>query len=180
MGRYYFGTISGKFWFAVQDSDDASRFKIENNYPGPTRCFEYAECCCFVDDFIYNYCKKCNSSYEEHFNKLEEEDKKQYPLNTALIYKNNYIKYYFYDYELLYVTHKLKMIKKKLTIDFNKLGFKITRDSKGCIDYDVENFEYIDSIKDNNQIKLLARWCLGKQIELSIKEKGYCEIYCEI
>jgi hypothetical protein len=26
MGRYYSGDIEGKFWFAVQDSDDADRF----------------------------------------------------------------------------------------------------------------------------------------------------------
>ena len=30
MGRYYDGTIYGKFWFGVQSSDDASNFKSEN------------------------------------------------------------------------------------------------------------------------------------------------------
>ena len=29
MGRYYSGDIEGKFWFAVQDSDDADHFGIE-------------------------------------------------------------------------------------------------------------------------------------------------------
>jgi len=28
MGRYYEGDISGKFWFAVQDSDDANFFGV--------------------------------------------------------------------------------------------------------------------------------------------------------
>ena len=35
MGRYYNGDIEGKFWFGVQDSDDASFFggeKVEPNY----------------------------------------------------------------------------------------------------------------------------------------------------
>lgn len=35
MGRYYFGDIEGKFWFAVQSSDDASFFggtESEPNY----------------------------------------------------------------------------------------------------------------------------------------------------
>lgn len=35
MGRYYNGDIEGKFWFAVQSSDDASFFggeKLEPNY----------------------------------------------------------------------------------------------------------------------------------------------------
>lgn len=35
MGRYYNGTISGKFWFAIQSSDDASNFKPADYEPGP-------------------------------------------------------------------------------------------------------------------------------------------------
>jgi hypothetical protein len=33
MGRYYTGDINGKFWFAVQDSDCASRFGGQANDP---------------------------------------------------------------------------------------------------------------------------------------------------
>ncbi len=33
MGRYYTGDIEGKFWFAVQSSDAASRFGGEANEP---------------------------------------------------------------------------------------------------------------------------------------------------
>lgn len=33
MGRYYRGDIEGKFWFAVQDSDCASRFGGQANEP---------------------------------------------------------------------------------------------------------------------------------------------------
>lgn len=32
MGRYYTGDIEGKFWFAVQSSDDAENFGGTNNY----------------------------------------------------------------------------------------------------------------------------------------------------
>ena len=32
MGRYYNGDIEGKFWFAVQDSDDADFFGVEGHY----------------------------------------------------------------------------------------------------------------------------------------------------
>jgi Sec7-like guanine-nucleotide exchange factor len=32
MGRYYSGDIQGKFWFAVQSSDDASAFGGEESY----------------------------------------------------------------------------------------------------------------------------------------------------
>jgi hypothetical protein len=32
MGRYYWGDIEGKFWFAVQSSDDASNFGVDGEY----------------------------------------------------------------------------------------------------------------------------------------------------
>ena len=33
MGRYYYGDIEGKFWFAVQDSNAADRFGVEGRQP---------------------------------------------------------------------------------------------------------------------------------------------------
>ena len=33
MGRYYSGSIEGKFWFAVQDSDAADRFGVTGHQP---------------------------------------------------------------------------------------------------------------------------------------------------
>ena len=33
MGRYYNGDIEGKFWFAVQSSDDADYFGVEGQRP---------------------------------------------------------------------------------------------------------------------------------------------------
>ena len=115
MGRYYFGTISGKFWFSIQLSDDPSHFKNQISFIGPLKCVEYAGCCCFVDDMKDNYCKKCYSSYEEHFEQLDEDDSSNYPYNSALVYENNFIKYKFYDYELEFVTNKLKALEKVIT-----------------------------------------------------------------
>jgi len=41
MGRYYSGDIEGKFWFAVQSSDDAEHFGVEGNHPEEIEyCFE--------------------------------------------------------------------------------------------------------------------------------------------
>ena len=78
MGRYYFGSIKGKFWFSVQSSDDASNFKNPVNFTGPVRVYDYCQCCCFVEDFEQLYCNKCYSSYEEHYNEIDEEQKKLY------------------------------------------------------------------------------------------------------
>ena len=33
MGRYYYGDIEGKFWFAVQPSNSADRFGVEGQAP---------------------------------------------------------------------------------------------------------------------------------------------------
>jgi len=33
MGRYYYGDIEGKFWFAVQSSDAADRFGVKGSEP---------------------------------------------------------------------------------------------------------------------------------------------------
>ena len=41
MGRYYFGQISGKFWFGFQNSDDASYFGV--NYK---HVRNFYVCCC--------------------------------------------------------------------------------------------------------------------------------------
>jgi hypothetical protein len=180
MGRYYFGTISGKFWFAIQSSDDPSYFKNDVSFSGPLKCFEYASCCCFVEDMKNNYCKECFSSYEEHFEQLDDDDKLNYPSDCALVYENNYIKYYFYEYELNFIINKLNIINKEMTIDINKLGFNLIKDEKDCIEYNIDNDEYLESITDEDQLNLIARWCLGKQIEKSILDKGYCEIYCEV
>lgn len=39
MGRYYDGDISGKFWFAIQNSNAADRFGVTGNQPGELEYF---------------------------------------------------------------------------------------------------------------------------------------------
>lgn len=41
MGRYYWGDIEGKFWFAVQSSNDASNFGVEGEYHDKTGTIDY-------------------------------------------------------------------------------------------------------------------------------------------
>ncbi len=47
MGRYYFGTISGKYW-GQHIPSTPSNFKDRNNFAGPPRCNEYMGCSCIV------------------------------------------------------------------------------------------------------------------------------------
>ena len=41
MGRYYSGDIEGKFWFAVQSSDDADNFGVEGDSAFLNYYFDY-------------------------------------------------------------------------------------------------------------------------------------------
>lgn len=43
MGRYYHGDIEGKFWFAVQSSDDASFFGADGYVPDELHYHFYSE-----------------------------------------------------------------------------------------------------------------------------------------
>ena len=70
MGRYYTGTISGKFWFSIQSSDDASNFKPSYYEPGPcSYCASKNECTCEEDCDCENECY--NISYEFDQDDLE-------------------------------------------------------------------------------------------------------------
>ena len=67
MGRFYYGDIKGKFWFGVQESEDASHFGVEaeENY-----CYLVCGCCYEEGD---SYCKACYSSKEEHYEATKED-----------------------------------------------------------------------------------------------------------
>ena len=54
MGRYYWGDIEGKFWFAVQSSDDISNL-VSTPYREP---FYWEGCTCQInkEDDIWEYC----------------------------------------------------------------------------------------------------------------------------
>ena len=262
MGRNYFGTISGKFWVCIQDSDDASYYKSPIIFSTPLKVYEYMGCCCFVKDIYNLYCKDCYDSYEEHIANINDEDilediKKD---NNNLIYQNNYIKYYFEKFELQYVVDKLNKLEDIIGSDIiNKLDLVIINNKEEKSESDKESswetddeseeetdnesdnesgeetdnesgdesdnesddeseeeidketyeideptdeivnktlkeilkedeipeFEYEFNYKiiknlDNNKKELIARWCLGKLIEHSIKELEYCEMFCEI
>jgi hypothetical protein len=185
MGRYYFGTISGKFWGSLQSSEDATNFKNPINFYGPSDCYEYMGCCCIVEDMDELYCKKCYESLEEHVNKMKEEDEDMY-INYLgcknLIYENNLVKYYFDKNELDYIKKKLHKLEeeigKHIIDDLHIVLFDNTKDDcNTCYDYEI-NEKCLEDMDDKIFI-LVARWCLGKQIEFSIMNIDYCEIFCE-
>jgi hypothetical protein len=192
MGRYYYGTISGKFWFGIQSSYDAENFKKQLLPNEGIEYYVYYVCGCYVEDNKLNYCHECFSDYESHFNGMDDIDKSSLNLEISneqlLAFKNNHIKYNFYNSDLEYV--QIKLIELENIIGYNiieKLEYKIdeSNDIIENLEYDINN-DIINNINNNNYInnnyilELIARWCFGKQIEYAINVNDYCYIYCEL
>ena len=176
MGRYYTGTISGKFWFGIQESTDASNFK--NPMIVPECYYMYYVCCCDVINMNEYYCKNCFSEYDLHFNSMSEDDKLE--INSELLaYKSNYIKYDFDESDLDFINISLKNLE-------SIMGDDLIKNLNLRIDGEDNSFEYIvdysalDYIVDEAILKTVACWCLGKQIEKAILVCGYCNINCEL
>jgi hypothetical protein len=179
MGRFYFGTISGKFWGLTQMSNDASNFK-DNTYNGPFRCYEYIECGCIVENTNQLYCNYCYNCIEEHIINLFDLDDYN---EKSLIKKSNIYEYYFEKNELNYVKERLKDLENKLELIQNDIIKKLdiaifdTNDINTSYTYEIDE-KYLKNMS-NEQLSLVARWCLGKLIEFSIINLDYCKIFCE-
>ncbi len=186
MGRYYYGMIRGKFWFGVQESNDASYFK-EGSYDNKAKP-RYYGCDCPITDETQLYCAVHFPNYDGHYNiaKLFLEDEfKKITLPFLLKDPNHEIcnyQYHFYKNELPFIQSKLKSLEKQLGKQFlENINFKIPNpnDMQG-MEYDY-NINYVNKYEENKEkLALIARWCLGKQIEYAIIHKGECNFICEI
>jgi hypothetical protein len=177
MGRYYNGTISGKFWFGVQSSRDLSNFK-EQPFEEPTELYYYYECGCTVECMDYKYCSNCYKSYKDHYNAyfdnlLYKEDKIK--KGKIIAYLTNVIEYNFDDTEIPFIQNKLDELEEEIGIDLiNNLEYKINEDD---FDYNI-NWDFID---ENNIIfnQNIATWCIGKQVKNALIKNNYCKVLCE-
>ncbi len=176
MGRFYFGTISGKFWGSAQMSTDASNFK-DNTYKGPFRCYEYIGCGCIVENTNQLYCNNCYICIEEHIQDLDDYTEK------SLIKKSNIYKYYFDKNELDYIKTKIKDLENNLELIQNNIIKNLDiaifdiDDINTSYKYEIDE-KYLKNMSDKH-LSLVARWCLGKLIEFSIMNLDYCEVFCE-
>lgn len=68
MGRYYYGDIEGKFWFAVQSSDSADRFGVLGSVPS------YLEYWFNQDDLesVQQELKNIESNLGDNLSKMDE------------------------------------------------------------------------------------------------------------
>jgi glutamine amidotransferase-like uncharacterized protein len=173
MGRYYDGTIYGKFWFGVQSSYDANNFK-QDDFITPSEYYEYFNCSCIVKNLEELYCINCYKSYEDHLGSTDDYDKDCIE-EGLLALPSGHVEYEFNKSELNFIHQKLKSLELIIGDDnIKKLNFKIENES--------EYFEYNITFdnNDDNKNELIARYCFGKQIEAALVEIGECYINCEI
>jgi hypothetical protein len=176
MGRYYNGTISGKFWFGIQDSHDASNFKQSLILPKPY--YEYYVCACYVININQYYCCNCFSDYNSHLSSMDESDKLAID-SELLAFKSNNVNYEFDASDLEFIENKLIELENIIGYNLIKnLDLKID-DEDNFFEYNI-NYSALDYITDESFIKIIALWCFGKQIEKAIIMTGNCNINCEL
>jgi len=184
MGRYYSGSIAGKFWFGVQDSDDATKFggKLIKDY-------QYLCCTCGVESDDENdntYCDGCYESYEKHFDDAVEkghveQDQKDEP--KILIEEMDGSFYVTFEEEQLeevqgHIADLEKVVSKFVA------SFTMNADSE--YEYKLKLHEEYEDADGNftnkitrDETELLARWCLAKQVEKCLIDNGECGFTCE-
>ena len=169
MGRFYYGDIKGKFWVAIQDSNDPLNFDLEE-----IPVLNYIGCGCLCDDIEIKYCDACYSSFEEHKESIEEDGDYEGDLDKLdnLIEESSNESEWKADKENVENIEKvLKEIDEEINV--KKYIKSITFDEKDDFTYQLEETPKFKKSK-SNVLTLLARWCLGMQILKCIEVKGSC------
>jgi hypothetical protein len=169
MGRYYYGDIQGKFWFGVQNSDDASYFGVEPEY-----LYEFLDCGCHIEiykekhDDLTNdlYCTECFASLEEHREAVEEEKT-----------------WFLRELSFSFSKFDLPIIERNVSLLSTQVGsflrtYEINDGDEMSYEYTMEEGE-ISKISDK-QMEELARLCLGKLILHCVETKDECNFFAEI
>ena len=165
MGRYYFGMIAGKFWFAVQDSDDATNFGV---FPSEDMEFNY-------------YCPECEEYGDDWFETEDEVDIPDEPCSCGghwepYSQESQNISYEFTNEDVEPIKEVLNGIKDLIP------GLKEPTFEGTQFEYELDCDVIINNDNTPESAKLLeleARWYLGQQILACIEKHGYCNFGCE-
>ena len=155
---------SGKFWFGIQDSCDATNFGVE---PKDELC--YSCCGCLADD-VELYCSICYESYDDHKKEYLENNDIEDENNFRLIEESNFIYYNFTSDNIHNIQDVLNKIEEE--IDVSKVEYTIEDKQGEAVSYDISG-----ELPENSE--LLARWCLGKQILYYLNKYNECNFSCE-
>jgi len=200
MGRFYHGSIEGKFWFGVQSSDDISNLvtiKPEMSYSWKAcHCCAEFEIDIDIDNNEDKYCKDCYESKEEHEESVIEEDGEN---EDKLLYYEEQSICYHLDKDSHYDELKKNMdilkskIDPKITDEFDKIeqNDKILDAFTGVFDNSLKILNEIEKEKDkeNNKnesdvnkdyLELVARYTIGYQLEYCLRTtEDDCYVNCE-
>jgi hypothetical protein len=165
MGRHYFGDITGKFWFAIQSSDDVERICDITDTP----IYEYHVCGCEVEDHTHlSFCKHCYNTYKEHLTAALEEDAIEDD-HEPLYTETSMIRYTLTKEEhLSQITNFIETVKD--TPLFSK--FTLSIDTKD--NYYEYTLERHTTELSTAELITLARFCLASQIAKCFKEQDTC------
>ena len=195
MGRFYCGQISGKFWFGVQSSNDASYFGVKHN-----DIVQYHVCGCELDGKYIEQIVNIRDCAEEDGTKYYEEthvkvkvdelfcedcfdsftDHKQAMLDDDIDFDGN--TWYLSDTEIYYQfeTIHIDIVKENIQTLETEVGkymdsYTLTEDC-GEITYD---YKCPDKLT-GHELMLVARLCLGKQILHCLNTHGRCVFSAEL
>jgi hypothetical protein len=180
MGREYFGDIEGKFWFAVQSSNDADYFGGQYSFP-----HRFYGCGCIVENMENNYCKDCFRCFDEHYEHYTEFDEIEEEggvTDKNLIYQDKNVCQYQFKKENL---PNVKKILKKLENEYGELITHFSIEDSNGIRYDVTYLSELKYFKYENEdtmrkVENIARICLGRQIVYCLQKYDSCNFVAEL
>lgn len=171
MGRFYSGDIQGKFWFGVQDSDDADFFGVEHVKVYNRKCGclynEEDECCCEVEH-EHNSESICDPNCEIEFDE-----------NTKDEESYNSIEYDFSEDDI----HKVKEGIDKCITSLDGFHEKLEDYFKNKDSYNSKELsEYLNVDQENmhGYLEWYARLELGKKILDCLNKNGTCSFECDL
>jgi hypothetical protein len=161
MGRYYYGDISGKFWFGVQASNDADHFDG-------------------VHEKVEMYYYECEGCGEETDKEDEKPDEPNYICKcgcetwTLETEGAEEVSYTFDESHVEFIGKTLNDLESKIP------EFDITIDEDDDYSYSFSDEDWVKIQKlDKSVQELVARWCLGKQLESYLDTFDTCTFRCE-
>ena len=181
MGRYYSGQISGKFWFGVQSSTDATNLGCN-----PKHIINYHACRCQAEDIFIedtddneeldqyknNYCTNCFGSFEEHMQEIKEDEPENSDNKTWSI-SDHEIEYQFESRHIAFLDAKIAELEQLVGQYITEYNIK---DEDNEITYDCMPSPELS----NDMLELTAQLCLGRQISYCLHNKGSCYFYAEL
>lgn len=172
MGRYYSGSIEGKFWFGIQGSNDIENLiNIQANEPK----LLWIGCNCYIEDENDEYCKDCYDSLEDFLDKEEEDIE-----NGIHFYEDNEISYDVDESYLQELKNALETIEKTFDDHLKELCNKLPNNLQNAFDGHFNEIITYVSEKENKPLGKIATYCLGRQIKACLENEGQCSLYCEL